>query len=452
MYSTKRQTHDLSSKIFTFILGSVIGEVILELGCYLAVQNLSDNYLLWMFIMKAYTIFILVVTALMTLYVVSIDKTITSAKRRQRLRSGVVLLSIITVVCVVLTLTVKLEVFYDGFYGYSYSSVVSYFTIPAIICMMIFWLWVTIKNVKIHDSVHRRRFIPIITFIVLYGITAIVQGMLGRWMLLTTLVHTIIMLIMIGTIENPDRKFLEKERLVNALLERADKTKDEFVSIASHQLRTPLTSIQGYSSMVADGDFGKINKKQAHALNEVVASSRRMAVLIDDLLNVSRLQSGKFIITRNLTNLAELVRDEIDQSQIMATAHNVKLIYDDTEWDKLPYANIDRAKIGEVVANMIDNAIFYSRAESKVVISLSAKGGFIEFGVTDHGIGVPKKDQADLFTKFFRASNVRTVRPDGTGIGLFLAKKVVVEHGGTIVFHSVEGEGSTFGFQLPLDS
>jgi signal transduction histidine kinase len=204
--------------------------------------------------------------------------------------------------------------------------------------------------------------------------------------------------------------------------------------------------------MVADGDFGKINKQQARALNEVVTSSRRMAVLIDDLLNVSRLQSGKFIITRNPTNLAELVRDEIDQSQMMASAHKVKLNYDDATWDKLPYANVDQAKIGEVIANMIDNAIFYSRAGSKVDITLGLKSGAIEFNVIDHGIGVPKKDQGDLFTKFFRASNVHTVRPDGTGIGLFLAKKVITEHGGSIIFSSTEGRGSTFGFSLPLDN
>jgi signal transduction histidine kinase len=237
----------------------------------------------------------------------------------------------------------------------------------------------------------------------------------------------------------------------NSELSMMDKTKDEFMSLASHQLRTPLTSIQGYTSMVAEGDFGEINKEQAHALEEVVSSARRMAVLINDLLNVSRMQSGKFVISRTKTKMVELVHEEIEQVQFMASSHEIELVYDDENWGDIPEVSIDRAKIGEVMANLIDNAIFYSRHNSKVKISLVQSGGDVEFRVEDSGIGVPKKDQADLFTKFFRASNARTIRPDGTGIGLFLAKKVITDHGGSIIFKSVEGKGSTFGFSLPLD-
>jgi signal transduction histidine kinase len=236
----------------------------------------------------------------------------------------------------------------------------------------------------------------------------------------------------------------------NSELSMLDKTKDEFMSIASHQLRTPLTSIQGYTSMILDGDFGKMNKEQSHALGEVIASSHRMAVLIDDLLNVSRLQSGKFILSRVPTNMADLTRSEIDQANMMASSHGVKLVFDDTKWDALPELTVDRAKVGEVMANLIDNAVFYSRQGSTVEILLTQNAGDLEFRVKDHGIGVPKKDQADLFTKFFRASNARTVRPDGTGIGLFLAKKVISEHNGEIIFSSIEGKGSVFGFSLPI--
>ncbi|MDR1300475.1 MAG: hypothetical protein LBK50_02090 [Candidatus Nomurabacteria bacterium] len=238
----------------------------------------------------------------------------------------------------------------------------------------------------------------------------------------------------------------------NSELSMLDKTKDEFMSIASHQLRTPLTSIQGYASMVVDGDFGRVNDEQLHALNEIVASSRRMTVLVDDLLNVSRLQSGKFVLAKTEVNLSELVKSEVDQVAILAASHGVKVVYDDKKWDKIPSVTMDAAKIGEVMSNMIDNAIFYSRSGSTVDVLLDYNKAdeTVGFRVRDHGIGVPKKDQEELFTKFFRASNSRTLRPDGTGIGLFLAKKVVTEHGGEIIFSSVEGQGSTFGFKLPL--
>ncbi len=100
--------------------------------------------------------------------------------------------------------------------------------------------------------------------------------------------------------------------------------------------------------------------------------------------------------------------------------------------------------------NFCDNAIYYSREEGTIAVSLKKVDGFVELKVTDNGIGVPKDEQAKLFNKFFRATNARSARPDGTGVGLFLAKKVIDEHGGTVLFESKEGKGSTFGFRLPL--
>jgi signal transduction histidine kinase len=237
----------------------------------------------------------------------------------------------------------------------------------------------------------------------------------------------------------------------NSELSKLDKVKDEFMSLASHQLRTPLTSIHGYSAMLLEGDFGKLNQEQTHALNEVLSSSERMAFLISDFLNVSRLQTGKFIIEKVPTDIYELARFEVDQLELIAKSHDVQLIFNENVGKNAIKINVDREKIGEVMANMIDNAIFYSKADSKVEISLEEKDGFIEFKVKDCGIGVPKKEQEDLFTKFFRASNARTVRPDGTGIGLFLARKIITEHDGEIIFSSVEGKGSTFGFRLTID-
>lgn len=237
-------------------------------------------------------------------------------------------------------------------------------------------------------------------------------------------------------------------RASNAQLQRLDEAKDEFISMASHQLRTPLTSVKGYVSMLLEGDAGKISDEQKHLLNEVFVSSERMVRLIGDFLNVSRLQTGKFVIEKRPVDLALLVQREIDGLAQNATAKNVKFEYKKPKG--LPLIELDENKIQQVIMNFLDNAMYYSKEKAKIAVSLKLVGAHVEFRVTDTGIGVPENEQAHLFNKFFRATNARRARPDGTGVGLFLAKKVVDDHGGRIIFQSKEGKGSTFGFELPL--
>lgn len=237
-------------------------------------------------------------------------------------------------------------------------------------------------------------------------------------------------------------------RASNAQLQRLDEAKDEFISMASHQLRTPLTSIKGYVSMLIEGDVGKVSADQRQLLDEVFVSSERMVRLIGDFLNVSRLQTGKFVIEKHPVDLALLVQREVDSLAQNAATRGVKFIYKKPK--KFPLIDIDENKIQQVIMNFADNAIYYSKDGSNITVTLKQLTNFVEFRVIDTGIGVPENEQAHLFNKFFRATNARRARPDGTGVGLFLAKKVVGDHGGEIIFESKEGKGSTFGFRLPL--
>ena len=240
-------------------------------------------------------------------------------------------------------------------------------------------------------------------------------------------------------------------KVSNARLRHLDSAKDEFLSMASHQLRTPLTSVKGYLSMVLDGDAGKVTEMQRRLLGEAFTSSERMVGLIHDFLNVSRLQTGKFILEKHPTDIKKLVSDEVRALERAASARGIKLetIFEGDIPDRV---NIDESKFQQVVMNYIDNALYYSRDVNRPVeVRLQQTGGNLELRVVDSGIGVPKTEQARLFNKFYRASNARKQRPDGTGVGIYLAKKVVTEHGGDVIFESVEGEGSTFGFWLPLN-
>jgi len=237
-------------------------------------------------------------------------------------------------------------------------------------------------------------------------------------------------------------------RASNAQLQKLDEAKDEFISMASHQLRTPLTSIKGYISMLMDGDVGKVSNEQKHLLQEAFISSERMVRLIGDFLNVSRLQTGKFIIDKHPLDLAKVVEQEVEGLGPNANARGLKFVYKKPK--NFPLLDLDENKIQQVIMNFSDNAIYYSKENSTIKINLAVVGDFAEFTVKDTGIGVPIAEQEQLFNKFFRATNARKQRPDGTGVGLFLAKKVIDAHDGQMIFESKEGKGSTFGFRLPI--
>ncbi len=250
------------------------------------------------------------------------------------------------------------------------------------------------------------------------------------------------------TLQQRIQEATKELRTTNSQLQRLDEAKDEFISMASHQLRTPLTSVKGYISMVLEEDAGKITPTQRQLLDEAFASSERMVHLINDFLNVSRLQTGKFMLEQRPIDLGKVVEQEVESLQSTVRMHALKLKFKKPSY--FPLLNIDEAKIRQVIMNFIDNAIYYSFEGSTIAVTLSLEDGQAVLRVQDAGIGVPKAEQQHLFSKFFRATNARKQRPDGTGVGLFLTKKVIDAHGGSILFESVEGKGSTFGFRLPV--
>jgi signal transduction histidine kinase len=231
----------------------------------------------------------------------------------------------------------------------------------------------------------------------------------------------------------------------NAKLVALDEAKDDFISMASHQLRTPLTSVKGYTSMVLEGDAGKLTAQQKKLLSQSFESAQRMVYLIADLLNVSRLKTGKFVVESAPVNLADVIKEELEQLTATAASHSVRITYEKPK--KFPLLYLDETKIRQVIMNFVDNAIYYTTGQKgHIKVSLKDTPSTVEFRVEDNGIGVPKSEQHHLFTKFYRAGNARKARPDGTGLGLFMAKKVILAQGGALIFESQEGKGSTFGF------
>jgi signal transduction histidine kinase len=202
-------------------------------------------------------------------------------------------------------------------------------------------------------------------------------------------------------------------------------------------------------SMVIDGDAGKLSRQQHKLLDQAFISSQRMVYLIADLLNVSRLKTGKFVIEPTPANLADIVEGEISQLVETAKSRGLELSYKKPK--DFPLIMLDETKIRQVIMNFVDNAIYYTPSGGHIKVEVKDKSGSIEFTVTDDGLGVPKEEQPHLFTKFYRAGNAKKARPDGTGLGLFMAKKVVIAQGGALIFKSREGKGSTFGFTFSKD-
>lgn len=246
-----------------------------------------------------------------------------------------------------------------------------------------------------------------------------------------------------------NQRFLQQLQGTNNHLKELDAAKDEFIALVSHQLRTPLTSIKGFLSLVLDGETGPVSDQQRTMLQQAFDSSQRMVYLIADLLNASRLRSGKFAIINRETYLPDLVETEVNQLQSTAISRNIKLSYNRPE--SFPKLMLDDTKIRQVVMNFLDNALFYTPAGGNVTAELAADDKTVQFTVKDTGLGVPQAERARLFSQYYRANNAKKIRPEGTGLGLYMAKKVVVAQGGAIIFDSVENEGSVFGFTFPLD-
>jgi PAS domain S-box-containing protein len=226
-----------------------------------------------------------------------------------------------------------------------------------------------------------------------------------------------------------------------------DRQKTEFVSVASHQLRTPLTSIKWFLEMLIDGDMGKLTGEQIETLKQIFESNERMIDLVNKLLNVSRIESGRVRVEPKLTDMNELIKSI--QAE-MAPLSAVKKLNLEIKLPKLPEIKIDPKLIREVIMNFLSNAIKYTPDSGSVTLAAEKGETDIVFSVKDSGIGIPVEQQNRVFHKFFRADNAVAAETEGTGMGLYVAKSIIELSGGRVWFESRRNKGSIFFFTLPL--
>ena len=227
-----------------------------------------------------------------------------------------------------------------------------------------------------------------------------------------------------------------------------DRMKTEFVSQVSHELRTPLTAIKGFSEILADGDAGEISEEQREYLGIVTSNVDRLVSLINDLLDISRIESGRIKLdlapidlVRIVNSVAATMRPLLDGKRQMLTT--------DVQPD-LPLAMADYDRVCQVLTNLVSNAHKYTPAEGRINVSVETLEGMVRVAVTDNGMGIPAEDVPKLFTRFFRVDSSLTREIGGTGLGLSIVKSIVELQGGSVSVTTELGHGSTFAFTLPI--
>jgi GAF domain-containing protein/signal transduction histidine kinase len=233
-----------------------------------------------------------------------------------------------------------------------------------------------------------------------------------------------------------------------------DRLKSEFVATVSHELRTPMTSIRGYTDVLLMGAAGALNENQTHFLNIVKNNTERLNILVNDLLDVSRIESGRVTLSPQALDMHEVAEDVIGDMLRRSQEENRPMALSLDAPKKIPRVYGDMERIRQVLGNLMDNAYHYTPENGTIIVRIHASngGGEVQVDVKDNGVGIPLEDQDRIFERFYRGENPLVLTTPGTGLGLSIVKQIVEMHKGRIWMKStgVPGEGSTFSFTLPV--
>lgn len=248
----------------------------------------------------------------------------------------------------------------------------------------------------------------------------------------------------------------------NSHKKKVDSATSEFVSLASHQLRAPISTIKLCLEMVLDGDAGSISNKQRELLEEANENVNRMNSIVNSLLNLTRINLGTFVMNPVEIDLHEQINSILAEIKTRIKKKKLKVT---VSGEKLPLMNLDKDVVSIMIQNLLTNAVKYSPEKSEIKIKLSTvrkgksltqkiktKESSVLIEISDHGLGIPINQQGQVFSRLFRADNAIKASENGTGLGLYITKKLVEKAKGVIWFESEEGNGSSFYVLLPLSA
>jgi signal transduction histidine kinase len=242
---------------------------------------------------------------------------------------------------------------------------------------------------------------------------------------------------------------IENARLYGQVRE-ANQAKSEFISCVSHELRTPMTSIRGYAEMLEKGMVGSLSSQQTEFIRTIRRNAERMQVLVSDLQDVSRIETGRLRLEMGSVAATDALDSALQATQAQIQARSQHLTVDMP--DDLPPVYADRARLAQILINLLSNAYKYTPKGGHIGVRAQVQGEYVQCAVSDNGIGMSPQDQQCLFTKFFRSEDPTVRETTGTGLGLCIVKSLVELQGGEIEVESDLGKGTTVTFTIPVST
>jgi len=296
----------------------------------------------------------------------------------------------------------------------------------------------------------------VIALVVLIGATLLVQDPFYSQIIIAI---TLVLVIGLGysLTQSVKKEVKQREQIeelaenlevANEKLKELDQLKSEFLSLATHQIRAPLTAIKGYSSMLLEGDFGVLPQKATDSVQTIMKSCQNLIKIVEDFLNISRIEQGRMVYEKSIFDIKETIQEVI--REIKPNIDKAKLSLDLNIPAEKINVNGDRNKIKQVISNIVDNAIKYT-PRGQIDISVFLDGKKVKIAVKDSGTGIDPSEINKLFAKFSRTKEANKTSVTGTGLGLYIAKKIIEAHQGDIKIYSEGvGKGSTFTIELPI--
>lgn len=283
---------------------------------------------------------------------------------------------------------------------------------------------------------------------------AVIEGIVNATLFAAVVILGLVLIqSVIKEIESREKieKLAADLQMANEKLKELDQRKSEFVSLASHQLRSPLTAIKGYASMLLEGSFGPLADKTKEAIDRIFESSNRLVNIIEDFLTISRIEQNRLAFSFGPVDFKKLVAGIAEDIKTVAGKRGLTLVFSPPKEDSF-MITADSGKIAQVVTNLIDNAIKYTPSGTiEVALKKNEKKRTVLLSVKDSGVGIPKEELQEVFSKFVRGKNAHNINVTGSGLGLYIAQELVKAHNGRIWAESEgEGRGSTFFIELPL--
>lgn len=302
--------------------------------------------------------------------------------------------------------------------------------------------------------------------IMVFALLQVLNSENGSSLLINGVIFVVLLVFVVMLVRSVENEVKRKEELqalsnklasANEKLKELDQARAEFMSLASHQLQTPLTAIRGYASLLLEGSGGALTNSEKDMIGKISISSERMVQLVEDYLNLSRIESGKLQFTFAKCRLENICREVVDTLEVKAREKKLSLVLH-KPGEPLPEVVIDGPKVREVISNLVDNAIKYT-PEGRVTADVERRQGkndektdWIRVSVSDTGLGISKDELPQLFAKFGRGTNKERLKIKGTGLGLYVGKVMIEKNGGKIWAESDgEGKGSRFIVEIPVE-